>query len=261
MGVNYSKIGFEEMQYLQTELLVEVDRFCSQNSISYFLAYGTLLGAVRHGGHIPWDDDSDVVMPRPDFERFLREYKENEDFKVITYRDDEGLLYNFARIVNKNTFSLSGKSVSHGINIDIYPLEGLPEGEKPRTHFLKRVYRWIYFQNFLIRAYSWFRRRNYNKISSVVLYVTRHVCRKIDCLVTKYDYQKSNYVTNIVGERKPIIFPKSVFGNSSTVFDGKQFSSPLGTDTFLTIVYNNYMELPPEDERVPYHGDGNYYWK
>ena len=98
------RLTLAEMQDLEYDILCIVADFCEQNGIRYGLAGGTLLGAVRHGGFIPWDDDIDIVMPRPDYERFIREYKSNNPYYTLTsIQNNQHHLYTFAKIFDNCT--------------------------------------------------------------------------------------------------------------------------------------------------------------
>ena len=99
--IDTKEIGFEEAKKIRLEIMIEIDRFCRLNNIKYYLAFGTLLGAIRHKGFIPWDDDCDIMMPREDLERFLYTYKPNDRFETLSFKDKRGLFYGFACLVDK----------------------------------------------------------------------------------------------------------------------------------------------------------------
>ena len=121
------EITFEERKKVQLEMLIEIDKFCRANNIRYTLAYGTLIGAIRHKGFIPWDDDVDIMMPLPDMLRFKEIFKS----KTMCYCDvdtSDKYPYAFSRIADTRTYSKDGmKSTGYGICIDLYPVLGLPK--------------------------------------------------------------------------------------------------------------------------------------
>ena len=254
-------ISFEESQQLQTGLIEVVDKYCRARGINYFLAYGTLIGAVRHKGHIPWDDDSDIIMPRPDFERFVSEFPETDDYKVITYMDDDGLFYNFARITNKHTYNSRGFKKYHGVNLDIYPIDGVPEEEGNRKEYLNSVYAMASKQYRLILKFLHYDSHYLLPFRKIFLKLMQRFNKKFDGLIQQNDYSNSSFVANLAGEPYHKIYPKQIFEEETELeFDGHKFLAPKAYHEFLTIVYGDYMKLPPEEKRIAYHG-GNYYWR
>ena len=129
------RLTIDDMKEIQLELMDELDRVCREQGITYFLAYGSLLGAVRHGGFIPWDDDMDVVMLRADYERLIAgfdEWKSSDRFSLAWYRDGKSI-YSFVKLVDTTTRVLENfvdKKTSTGVWVDIFPLEDLKPGDR-----------------------------------------------------------------------------------------------------------------------------------
>ena len=127
----------EEIRQVQLEMLDEVDAFCRANNIRYSLAFGTLLGAVRHKGYIPWDDDMDIIMPLPDLLRFKELFK-SEKIQYIDIDTERHYPYHFSRIAYRLTYNRISRFVkAYGVNIDIYPVVGMPDTEEQILTFLK----------------------------------------------------------------------------------------------------------------------------
>ena len=139
MRTKARRVTDKEVKQIQLEMLDEIDAFCRQNNIRYSLAFGTLLGAVRHKGYIPWDDDVDIIMPLPDMLRFKKIFQSDK----LQYCDIDTTLhyeYHFSRICYKQTFSKRGwASKSYGINIDLYPVVGLPSSIEEVDAFFKSI--------------------------------------------------------------------------------------------------------------------------
>ena len=128
------QLSLKEIQMIELKLLLEFDSICSQNSMRYSLGGGSLLGAIRHKGFIPWDDDIDVMMPRPDYERFL-DYCRREDtsFRLITYESVSGYNGLSAKIWDPSTRIVDhvlDLSFDTGVNIDVFPIDGLANSEQ-----------------------------------------------------------------------------------------------------------------------------------
>lgn len=123
------EINVYELKKIQLEILDDIHRFCIQESLTYSLAYGTLLGAIRHHGYIPWDDDIDIMMPRRDYERFINLYKSNTN-EVLDLRKSDTTIEMFLKICRKGSIMIDTtlKRSLWGINIDVFPIDGIPDG-------------------------------------------------------------------------------------------------------------------------------------
>ena len=127
------KLNLYDIKTLELDLLINFDKFCKENNLIYFIAYGTLLGAIRHGGFIPWDDDIDIQMPRTDYEKFLTlrdKYESSFYGNVIKTLGDKGYPFPFTKIENKNTLVIEHKmttKIKTGVWVDIFPMDGLPK--------------------------------------------------------------------------------------------------------------------------------------
>ena len=129
-----------EIKSIELEILKEFNAFCQKNNLRYNLAGGTLLGAIRHKGFIPWDDDIDVCMPRPDFCRLISEYKGEDSKLKLVYRGIDGYDAPFAKIIRTDTFvknRFSSRETDKHLWIDIFPVDGLPENIEE----VKKIYK------------------------------------------------------------------------------------------------------------------------
>ena len=138
-------INVEELKQVQLDILKFVDEYCKKNNLKYYLAYGTLLGAVRHKGYIPWDDDIDLLMFREDYEKFVTSFKD-ERYKVFATEVNAKYPYPFAKVGDTTTyFEEEIKDVMDtGVNIDIFPLDYLPEDKvksvTKKRNFLQKIW-------------------------------------------------------------------------------------------------------------------------
>ena len=147
------KLSHREIQLYLLDILKAVDSFCVKEGIRYSMAYGTLLGAVRHKGFIPWDDDIDLLMPRPDYERFVSMFGKEPGSRYRCLCHKEGVkgdrfVHFFAKVEDVKTKSLQGRGYDYdfGLNIDIFPMDGKPEDpdlqrkrERQLTHWSHRL--------------------------------------------------------------------------------------------------------------------------
>lgn len=248
------KVSDDESKKIRLDILIEVDQFCRKNGLTYFLAFGTLLGAIRHKGYIPWDDDVDLMMPRPDLEIFKTKFK-SEKFKFSDVDTEYGYEYPFPRITYKDTFNKMGKIAKyHGVNVDLYPIDGLPESPKRIFLFFKKYDSLLRIRRFWIRV-----RNKLMKIIPITnIPFVRYLTKLCVNHIKTFEVGSSSKVMVIDVYR---VYNKSIFDSSVDVeFEGGMFKAPIGWDEFLRTRYGDYMQLPPEDQRVPYHC-GNYYWK
>lgn len=260
------ELTLKELQQVNLSILKDVHAFCESNNIKYSIAYGTLIGAVRHKGFIPWDDDVDIVMPRPDYERFCRTYHSESGMRLIYYGNDRSALAAFARVVEceKTVYQTERPWTfqKSGVWIDIFPLDGVKNAEEYRLRYerLKPISRFVYK----------FRRQNHHIVSSdswwsifkTVLarvaglggWIPSALLNKIIiATMTKYDYNDCyGYGQISCLDDGPIVFSKKGFDSPILLdFEDTQFRAMSDYDTVLRKLYGDYMQLPPSDKQVP----------
>ena len=256
LATNSTPLTLEEKREIQLAMLDEVDAFCRENGIRYSLACGTLLGAVRHKGFIPWDDDMDIMMPRKDLDLFKTQFK-SDSVKYIDINNQPYFPFPTSKIVDKNSFSIRGKVVvGHGVDIDLYPVHPVPKdyiseylatGEvmrkkrlpliKWRSKFVRR------FQIKTIPMYGYYMKKCYNYVFSYPYPVSGDVYYLVNSgemdWAHTYDYD---------------LFEKLI----DIQFEGHTYLAVDCWDKYLTQRYGDYMQLPPEDKRHPYHFNAFY---
>jgi lipopolysaccharide cholinephosphotransferase len=285
-NINYHKLSEIEVKAELLELLKRFDQFCTSNNLKYFLGGGTLLGAVRHKGFIPWDDDIDLMMPRNDYEKMVQiardQFKGDDTFLITDYRSDPSHIHLFAKIYNKKFTSVdinykrfipSVAGLESGLYIDIFPIDGIPEKESSRVIFFSKIKMFKYLiilsvQRFDIipKGKSIFSR--YFKYALTLLFGP--ICRvfghnfflmRFDNFIRRYEYDNSTYVaacTGLYGLRE--VEKKEVFADSVNLdFEGYFFKAPIGYKQYLAHHYGeSFMQLPKVTSRIN-HFNGEVY--
>lgn len=258
------KLTLDEIKKISLDILDDIAAFCDANNITYFLSVGTLLGAVRHKGFIPWDDDVDIMMPRPDYIRFLNTYT-NERFKV--YKPEEGRLY-YAKVYDTKTVKYEkdidyGKNRALGVDVDIFPLDGIVNDQKVIDKLYKRA---VFLETLLRLSNQPVFNRGKNPIKALNRIIpriigSRNLVRMIEKNAMTYDYDTSDYVIRMRWSPNGFTgaLSKEVYEKDYGEFEGRKYCIPKGYDAFLTAFFGDYMTLPPEDKRVTHSYDA--YWR
>ena len=253
------------VQEMILDVFAPIYKYLESNHMEYYMLGGTLLGAIRHQGFIPWDDDIDIGIPREQYEQFLREIEANlpEHFKLYTYQSNFDVHhYYFARVVDmRYSLKRTGSLIERDENVwvDIFPLDGMPNGRISRAMHKIRLMkaRFLYhcacFDKVnLKRPNRPLSERVAIKLISVTGFGQKSDASKrldrIDSLLRKYPYESSNYVVNFMGQYKfKEMFPKSWYGAGKLYpFETYQLSGPVEYDRILTQMYGDYM-TPPRD--------------
>lgn len=253
------KLKTEEVHKVLLNMLKEVHLFCEQHNITYYLAYGTLLGAVRHKGFIPWDDDIDIAMPRPDYERFLKTFsKDDSNIQVISYHTDKRYPHYYAKVQDKNTVLKSDSPFKYqmGVNIDIFPIDAVPEKEELREKYNRdfNFYRNIYN----IKAITNRKGRSFlkkilfifSRITTSLIPIT-FLVRKIDQISQQYNYDSYNLVSIAASVDNRFFLEKENFGKGIMLnFEGIEVKAPYHYHKILKKNYGDYKKLPPKNKRI-----------
>ena len=251
-----------EIQKKLLELFEWYHKFCVENNLTYAATAGTLLGAVRHQGFIPWDDDLDVVMPRPDYERFIELTKELKDsrFVVESLSDKKDFVYPIAKVYDITTTLIENSryKTKRGLFIDIFPLDALGTSYEESVETMNAIRRKLNLHHTLVCA--WRKgRKLYKNLAALAghLIPINHLklAKKINVIASSKDYEKSVYVANLFGdygERE--IIEKAKIGTPKLLkFEHLEIFAPEDSDYCLTRLYGNYMQLPPPEKRVSHH--------
>jgi len=234
------KNNLREAQLIMLDLLLEFDRICKKHNLSYWLDFGTLLGAVRHKGFIPWDDDLDVAMPRGDYEKFLEiaSSELKDDIFLQTKQRDKGFFAHFVKLRDSKSIYIElfeeGKKIKYnqGIYMDIFPVNYIKD-----TKSSKFLYKYI---KYITKLFS----NRYIAIDFMAIPLIK--------LTTKFNHYNHNFVvrggemmTNELQLNKKEIFPLI-----KIEFEGYRFNAPKNCNLYLNVFYgDDYMTPPPKNKR------------
>ena len=269
------EIKLEEIKEIQLTILQYIDKICKDNEINYSLCGGAMIGAVRNNKFIPWDDDIDILLPRPFYEKLIQILKKDHKYLLLELRNKADYYYPFAKLVNKKTVLIENKIAridGLGINVDIFPIDGLPEDKKS----LKRHIRKLYFYNFMLRNsiphwnkfYTFNLKELLHRIIKLPLVLISKIFgvnywkAKLHKTMTYYKFgstRKAGFLLSAYGERE--VMDEKVFESFDNIkFENLNFAIIQNYDIYLTSLYGNYMELPPKEQQKTHH---NFiaYWK
>lgn len=261
------KISGNELKSVQLEILDYTDEFCKKNNIKYWLDSGTLLGAVRHKGYIPWDDDIDIGMLREDYDKFMNTFNSNNSGKYRFYsiENNEEFLYSFGKILDTETilYEPNGMRNALSINIDVFVYDNAPDKDAELNRMYNRRDRYRLIQNLRIAR----NKPNGNIFRRTMVYLLRGIVRVTTIFLPENYYIKkiinnskkfNNIPTKCVGDFSAFsrieACEKSIFRDFVNVtFENKLYPAPVDYDKWLTAFYGDYMTLPPVEKRVTHH--------
>lgn len=267
------ELNIKEIQAVELDLLNTFDDFCVNNNLRYSLGGGTLLGAVRHGGFIPWDDDIDVMMPRPDYNRMISICKTDNTINLIAHELDNKYHNLFAVLSDRQTYIIDDVSGvykgSLGITIDIFPIDGLGNSKASAKLCFFRT---AFYKELLI-ASNWKRYVRSNTHSVLLeplrlvlfflsrLFSKKWLISKIEKQCSRYSFDNSLYAGCISGSyRLKEIMPQSLFTDYKAIhFENELYLAIKNYDPYLKKHYGEYMCLPKPEHRATHHTFKAYY--
>lgn len=269
------KIELNELKRIEFQLLMQFKKVCDNNNYNYSLLAGTLLGAVRHKGFIPWDDDIDVMMPRNDYNKFEEYCISNKlPFVLLSNKTEAKYGYLHSKIYNPNTFTeeliTDRYNLKSGVFIDIFIYDGFGNEKKES----KKNYKKSALLRELLVASNWKKYKKskthswvYEPIRFILFVLSRcfsfkWLIKKIQLKYSKFSFEKSLFVGNLSSDsREKSIIERSNFDSYVELeFEGEKFKAFKGYEIYLRTMYGDYMKLPPLEKRVSHH-TFDAYWK
>lgn len=265
--LEYHEVSIKDLQKKCLEILVYFKEFCEKHNLLFYFCGGCCIGAIRHQGFVPWDDDIDVFMPRADYERLKKLWAEEADTEKYAYcRSDQGhyLRSLLTAITDEDTTFIKERQrdldIQHGVRLEILPLDDCPKSRWARK-----------FQIMWALLYSMFNNNEAPTSKGKGFYILGRFLlalapsQKMRYRVWRFAEKKmsqypitpeTQYITELCARYKYMVnqYPAEIFAKAEWVdFEGLKMPVPAGYDTYLKMAFGDYMQLPPEEDRVPAH--------
>lgn len=262
------KLSDKEIKDIQIKLMDDFHRLCIGLGLRYSLGGGSLLGAIRHRGYIPWDDDIDVIMPRPDFDK-LAIYNKNHKlpFIFMTHESVKGYNNLHGKVVDEHTVIkdkyIDSRAIKMGVNIDIFPIDGLGNNYNDALKTFKKTE----IKREILNARTWkkfFRSHThpwYYEPARLLIYFISRLYKAEDLMVSidkinrEKNFDNVKYAGCVCGSyRTKEILKQKIFSEYEDVyFEGRVYKGLKAYDEYLSSLYGAYMKMPPEDKRITHH--------
>lgn len=263
MSVGFKELDINTLKKLrkvQLEILSEIDRICKKNKIEYFLVYGTLLGAVRHKGFIPWDDDLDIGMTRENYDKFMRICFNDLDDKYYLHclETDKNYYLPFAKVRKNNTTfdeeNISNFKTHKGIYVDIFPFDKIKKNTiftRLQVITIRTIVETVFLKKKIYEKSSQCRHPLYSKILSI--FSCKFLFKFQNNLIKLLSDETGEYYASFLGSyafHKEYFLKEKLFPLTYLEFEGRKYPTFKNYDEYLTTVYGDYMTLPPKEKRA-----------
>lgn len=260
------EMTLRDIQMVSLDILKQVHKFCCENGIRYSLAYGTLIGAIRHKGFIPWDDDLDIMMPRPDYDRFCKTFRA-QGYEVVSRYNRPDCMIPFARVCDTERTSISTlapwirEQGNLGIWIDIFPVDSVSDDPEQfrKTYLLSRK-----LQDNSVNSRKAMRpftadmpfNFNLNTLKKKIFYLFMRSPETIldekEKVTQAFPYGSTRHVSQLAFTGIQLYLDADIMNHYKAVpFEDSEFYVLEDYDTYLRTIYGDYMQLPPEKDRHP----------
>ena len=252
----------DELRAMLLEILGEVDTFCRERDIAYYLYAGTLLGAVRHGGFIPWDDDIDVMVARADYERFCAEFPTTGPLTLVSRDRHPSFPYASTKVSRSGTLVLEEVDLDpadrFGVSVDVLPFDTV--SDSPRVFRAHVALAWFVRAVLLLKVVQGSASRPLR--TRLVLAVTRRLLGVVpvrtltgarERIAMLWRRRRTSHVSMLIASAPWRVPQDWITPASSVEFEGRSFPAPANADGLLTAVYGDYMCPPPVSAQTPPH--------
>ncbi len=265
---NNNQISVDDQKRIMLHIMDEIDAFCKSNSLTYFLIGGSLLGAVRHKGYIPWDDDIDIGLPRKDYEYLLEYFSSSSgNVEIRSVYNQKHFMWPNAKAIDNRTvlIELGDKKNAIGVHIDVFPFDYLPGNYEQALRVVKKIRRWkdLLTLKHLVIDCNRSLLKNVVVVLGKVLYLIpdRYFIKKINGFQF-YSREQCEFICNLCGAWGGRELSRSAnFDNCVNAdFEDRKYMIPVGYDDYLNTVYGDYMTPPPKEKQITHHS-AIAYWK
>lgn len=258
------KYSLEQIHNRMYEMIIEFDKFCREHGLTYYLNFGTLIGAVRHQDFIPWDDDVDICMMRDDYEKLIAYSNINDEIDIVSFKNSHYYYhpYPYCNIADKNSVMVEHNTqylTGKGIFLDVFPLDNIPADDLERKKFISKLTFWKYIKGLPQNPY-----RPIRGLKDIAMNVASFLLKpidemkiveKIDKLANTYNNQSSDYCSHLLVGNIQSKWKKSEYAQGIKLkFRDAEFICPVEYDAILRSWYGDYMQLPPIGSQNAHHG-------
>lgn len=267
--LKYKQICIEQLKVIQLEILDNIHKYCTENNIKYSLACGTLLGAARHKGYIPWDDDIDIYIPRKDYNKLISNFPNpyNKKYHIVSLENDSNWDRPYAKAYDNSTILIEpGSKYKIGINIDIYPIDSVPDNKIDwyKYNRLRKIIQYSY----ALKSVKITLKRNL--IKNILIIINRIITyplskRNFAKLIQKYAQKNngkgfSNCFECVQGLFQKEPFSADLFNELEYMhFENREYLAFKKYKSYLSAGYGDWEKLPPMEKRVSHHVFRAYY--
>jgi lipopolysaccharide cholinephosphotransferase len=238
------------------DILLAFDKVCKAHNLRYYIMAGTLLGAVRHKGFIPWDDDIDVGMPRADYDLLIANARQwlPQTYEFMCAENNEHYPYPFGKIQDINTTLIEQRGFRYkgGIYVDVFPLDGVPQGGiAQKIHFAK--YKLLIKILYFTCRDPYRHGKNLSSLTPLLcrkLFTPKNIQKNIRKVLTKYDFDKSTLVADYDDKAKGIMDKKILGVPTPILFEGMELQGVENYDAYLKQKYGDYMQIPKPEKQI-----------
>ena len=257
--------SLDEIKSIELSIMKKIHKLCEEEGIVYYLSFGSLIGAVRHNGFIPWDDDIDLYLPRPDYNKLVKIIKKKGPQMGLNYANPFSKIHygrNLTKVFDTTTYLIEPDYRTDdpiGVFVDLWPLDGTPNNRILRKIYLVRAH----LKKKVILASSMKYNDKYSilkKMEIRVAGVFNHskLVRSMERMARKYSFNKSEYVFSYAAQ--DAVYKRELFNKRILwKFEDTELYIPAEYDKILRLEFGDYMKLPPIEQRVAHHVVNTYY--